>query len=268
MRRWKGLGHSLKLALALAAVLTLASFAPATFAQEMLSSLDRSVDTAVKASDQTDSAAQPVEPSPEPTPEPSPEPTPEPSPEPTPEPSPEPTPEPTSEPSPKPTSEPSPEPTSEPSPPRPTPTPKPAPEPPATTTGDSTATTGLFGPWATYGSGSDDLPLKLQDGGVGRSIIGESAQGDSGLVLVIEEIIGGGAGLIQSVTSILEGLASAGDPAVGEAEGMSPCSGSECESTFDGVASEALILVLICVILAVAGMIAFGDGRRRSNTGP
>jgi hypothetical protein len=85
---------------------------------------------------------------------------------------------------------------------------------------------------------------------------------------VIEEILDGGAGLIQSVTSILEGLAFVGDPAVGAAEGMSPCSGSECGSTFDRVASEALVLVLICVILAVAGMIVFGDGRRRSNTDP
>jgi outer membrane biosynthesis protein TonB len=246
MRRWRGRGHSLRLVLALAAVLTLGSTAPAASAEEVRPSLDGTVDALVQASDQTEPSPTP-DPTPSPTPDPTPSPTPDPTPSPTPEPPPSPTPEPT-----------------------PDPIPDPAPEAPAPTTEDPavTTSTGLFGPGEASGSGSDGLPLKLQDGGLGGSITGES-QNASGAVLVDAE--------------------TQGDAAAREAENTSPCSGSEsssCESTFQAIGgpliqsltsflselavtgSEALTLAQICVILAVSGSLAIRAGRRRSNTDP
>lgn len=116
-----------------------------------------------------------------------------------------------------------------------------------------TASIGLFGPATS----------------VGESIIGESAQNDSGVVPVNSESVQGGDGSwIQSVASILDELASIGDAPVRAAEGTSLCPGSECGSTFDAIGSEALALVLICVSLAVAGTLAIRARRRRSSTEP
>ena len=259
MRRWRGRGYWLRLVLALAAVLTLGSIAPAAFAGEVRPSLDGTMDARVQASDQTDSAQRRAESTSDPTPSPTPDPTPEPTPDPTPEPTPDP-PDPTPEPTPDPP-DPTPEPTPEP---MPEPTPDPAAE--AQTTEAVTASTELSGPGEA--SGSDGLPLKLQDVGLGGPISGKSRIA-SGVVPVEAE--------------------SQGDATAIEAEEASPCPGSEssgCESTFHAIGGpliqsltsivgalaltglEALTLAQICVILAVSGTLAICAGRRRSNTDP
>lgn len=63
---------------------------------------------------------------------------------------------------------------------------------------------------------------------------------------------------MDSVTSILEDLASTRGAPVRAAEGASLCPRAQCGSTFD---SKALAGILICV-LAVAGTLAIRKGRR------
>jgi hypothetical protein len=70
------------------------------------------------------------------------------------------------------------------------------------------------------------------------------------------------------VASMLDELASTGDAPLRAADGTSLCPGSECGSIFDASGSEALTLILICVILAVAGTLAILAVRRRSTIPP
>ena len=81
---------------------------------------------------------------------------------------------------------------------------------------------------------------------------------------MVENFVPDSAGLIQSVTLVLEELAST-DAAVGAAEGMSPCRGTECGSAFDATGSDALTLLVLCIILAVAATLVIRAGRKRSN---
>ncbi len=96
-------------------------------------------------------------------------------------------------------------------------------------------------------------------------MIGESTQDGSGDVPEDERSVRGSIGSwIHSVASVLNELASTGDARVRAADGTSLCPGSECGPTFDASDSEALTLIQICVILAVAGTLAIFAGRRRS----
>jgi hypothetical protein len=110
---------------------TLAVYAPLSTSPEATSgSLTTDSPTGISHISFCWDAANPPEPTPEPTPAPTPEPTPAPTPEPTPEPTPAPTPEPTPAPTPEPTPAPTPEPTPAPTPePTPAPTPEPTPQP-------------------------------------------------------------------------------------------------------------------------------------------
>lgn len=99
--------------------------------------------------------------------------------------------------------------------------------------------------------------MNQQDEGVGRPNAWESAQDDA-------ESVQGGGSWIEAVESILDELASTEETAVRAADGRSPCSGSECSSTFGPV--RALVLVSVGLLLAVAGVFVI-RAARRSNTG-
>jgi hypothetical protein len=71
-----------------------------------------------------------------------------------------------------------------------------------------------------------------------------------------------GSSLIESVTSILDQLASVDVPVGGP-----PCDTSGCGSPLSTTRSKAIALALICIILAVAGATRLRARRRRSLDG-
>jgi len=168
-----------------------------------------------------------------PTPTPTPSPSPEPSPTPTPPPSPEPSPTPSQTPSPQPTSAPPPDST-------------PAPDPPPG------VDTGFIGPVLS----PDALASPQAEDGVGLE--------EPGTESVHQHADAAGASetsLIESVTSILDQLASVDVPVGGP---RFPCDVSGCGSPLSTTRSKALALASICIILAVVGAFGVRGRRRRS----
>jgi hypothetical protein len=227
--------------------MALVSFAPTAFAEQTLSFLVGTVDTVVQVPDPTDSPPKPPHPEKgkkppkgQKPPKGKKPPKATPSPTPTPEPTPTPTPTPTADPTPSLT--PTPEPTTD-----------PIPEDAPPTTGDSPASTRLFGPGATS---------------VRASIVGENQNGRGVARKDPTSTRGGTGSWMHTVASILVELAATGNAPVRAAEGASRCPGPECRSIFDAIVSDAPALLLICVILAVGGTLMIRAGRRGSNTYP
>ena len=175
---------------------------------------------------------------PSPSPTPSPEPTPTPTPTPTP--SPEPSPTPTQTPSPEPTSEPAP--TSTPAPPKPAPDPPPA------------IGTGIIGP----AQSPDALASPQADG------VGLEEPGEEGVHQHADAAGASESSLIESVTSILDQLASVDVPLGGP---RFRCGASGCGSPLSTTRSKTLALASICIILAIAGASGVRARRRRSFDG-
>lgn len=171
-------------------------------------------------------------PTPSPSPSPSPEPTPTPTPTPTPSPEPSPTPTPT--PSPRPTSEPPPGST-------------PAPDPPPG------ADSGFMGPVQS----PEALASAQAEESVGREPGTETVDKNA------DAAASSGSSLIESVTSILDQLASVDVPVGGP-----PCDASGCDSHLSTTRSKAIALASICIILAVAAASRLRARRRRSLDGP
>lgn len=165
-----------------------------------------------------------------PTPSPSPSPEPSPTPTSTPTPSPEPSPTPTQTQSPRPTSEPPLGST-------------PAPDPPPGV--DSGSFGSVPSPEALASPQAEDIVGP--EPGTGSARQNPDAAGSSGT------------SLIESVTSILDQLASADVPVGGP-----PCDASGCRSPLSTDRSKAIALVPICIILAVVGASRFRARRRRS----
>jgi outer membrane biosynthesis protein TonB len=226
-------GRAGRVAWILAAVLTMGSFAPA-IAGQMTPPGMGALTPGPDPSDQTDVETSPPAPTPTPSPEPTPTPTPTPSPEPSP------TPTQTPEPSPPPTPEPSPHSTP--------PGPKPTRAPTSSVDGGSVDPIGS--------PASFDPPPQEHHVGLEESSDTESLQQHAG-------VAGRTSSFIESVTSILDQLASVDAPVGGP---QLPCHTSVCGSPLDLTRSTALALASICIVLAVAG--AFGvwaRGRRSSD---
>jgi hypothetical protein len=153
---------------------------------------------------------------------------------------PTPSPSPSPEPSPTPTQTASPRPTSEP-PPGSTPAPSPPPG----------VDPGSFGPVQS----PEALASAQAEGSVGPEPGTDVDQN--------EDTAGSsGSSLIESVTSILDQLASVDVPVGGP-----PCDASGCRSPLSTTRSKAIALASICIILAVAGASRLRARRRRSLDG-
>ena len=182
-----------------------------------------------------------------------------------PPPTPSPTPEPSSEPSPDPSPEPSPspDPTSSP-PPTSSPTPDPAttspPLNPPLPADDPTTAGGAPGETDTP-FGTDGVTLSPFEAAV--SLLG----GGTGQEDESSRRVGTGS-LFESVGSIIEVLTSSNDPAIRAAEAPSTCPGSACASSTDAKGTRTLFFVLICLAIALVGVLAIRAMSRRSTTPP
>jgi hypothetical protein len=233
MRRRHRKSRDLRFAFALVLVLAGLNSSPA-WATETPDSVARNGQDAVVSTDAED---KPDPPSPEPTPSPSP------SPEPSPEPSPSPSPEPSPEPSPSPSTEPSPE---------PSPTPRPDDDATPPPTGGSTPQPDAPLPTATSrvapGTTEAGLPRKLQDRrtDIPRAPKPAETKGTDAATLDVGDVLGYQDAWIDSVTSILAGLAPEGSEEMLRAA----CQARACRPSSDAAD--------LSVILVVGGGVAIG----------
>lgn len=146
--------------------------------------------------------------------------------------------------------------------PTPSPSPAPTPSPTAAPTWSPSPTSGVSaepsGPGTISGSVSDSAPVTPQRERLGDSIVGKNALDDG------ESVQGRTSSFIESLASILQNLVSTEDTAVRAAERTSLCPGSACGSILNAIGTKPA-LVLICVVLLVAGALAFRVWRRRTN---
>lgn len=177
--------------------------------------------------------------------QPSPTPTPSPDPSPTPSISPEPSPTPTQ--TPEPTPDPSPEPSPDPSPAGSKSTPGPP----------SGVDTGVVGPIRSPGS-PDLLQAEHGAGFAEHADPGRHQRRADGAVDATGSFI-------ESVTSILDQLASVDAPIVGA---QLPCPATPCSAPLGATRSKATALASVCILLAVVGALGLGARRRRSSDDP
>ena len=197
-----------------------------------------------------DSAQKPSKPpkptkSPKPSPD-SPSPEPSPSSEPSPEPSPSPSPSPDPTGSPTHTSSPIPD---------PSPTSPPG-TPPAPPGGGPTASGGAGGDTPL---GSGEVPPSSYE--AASDLLGGSAdQGNTG------NVRDGAGSLFATVASIIDELATPDDRAIQAAEAPAACPGSGCGSPTGSTMTRALLIALVCLAIAVAGVLVIRARSRRSTT--
>jgi hypothetical protein len=172
---------------------------------------------------------------------------------PTPSPSPSPSPEPTPTPTPTPTPSPEPSPT-----PSQTPSPQPTREPPAASTPAADPPPGVDSGFIGPVQSPEGLASPQAEDSVGLEPSTGSAHQDA------DAAGSSGSSLIESVTSILDQLASVDVPVGGP---RFPCDASGCRSPLSTTRSKVIALASICIILAVAGASRLRARRRRSLDG-